>query len=154
MTKKENIEKFLKTVKDDSGNWLEEARYRRKNRAWLRKSQRIAIRVLSTLRERGMQQKELAEQLNVSPQQVSKIVKGKENLTLETISKLEQVLDITLFEVPEYHTEIEVPANPPQSLNVTDRETTRFKANMKWSKLQKQQWNQSESTEEPFQKAS
>jgi plasmid maintenance system antidote protein VapI len=85
---------------DDNGSWIEKARYRRDNRSWLRKSQRIAVRVLSVLNEKGMQQKELAEAMDVSPQQVSKIVKGKQNLTLETISKLESVLGVKLFEIP------------------------------------------------------
>lgn len=85
---------------DDKGSWLEKARYRRENRSWLRKSQRIAVRVLSVLNEKGMQQKELAEAMGVTPQQVSKIVKGKENLSLKTISKIETVLGVKLFEVP------------------------------------------------------
>jgi transcriptional regulator with XRE-family HTH domain len=46
-----------------------------------------------------MSQKELAERIGVSPQQVSKIVKGNENLTLETISKLEAALGVPLIEV-------------------------------------------------------
>ncbi|MCH8549798.1 MAG: helix-turn-helix transcriptional regulator [Balneolaceae bacterium] len=108
MKKKERIEKFLKTVENDTGSWLEEARYRKENRAWLRKSQRIAIRILSVLDEKGMQQKELAEAMDVSPQQVSKIVKGKQNLTLETISKLEAVLGVILFEMPVSQFEIKV----------------------------------------------
>ena len=35
--------------------------------------------------------------IGVSPQYVNKIVKGKENLTLDTISKLEQALGIKLI---------------------------------------------------------
>jgi len=105
--KKKNIKEFLETIENDKGSWLEEARYRRENRTWLRKSQRIAIRILQTLDEKNMQQKELAEAMGVSPQQVSKIVKGKQNLTLETISKLESVLGVKLFEVPDLQFEIE-----------------------------------------------
>lgn len=86
-------------VKDGSG-WLEDAKYRKVNRAWLRKSQSIALRILNTLDDKGMQQKELANLMDVSPQQISKIVKGQQNLTLETISKLEKVLGIVLFEIP------------------------------------------------------
>jgi len=100
MNKKKKIEDFIANIEDDNGQWLEKARYRRANRGWLRKSQKIAIRVLSVLDEKDMQQKELAEAMEVSPQQVSKIVKGKQNLTLQTISKLEQVLGISLIEVP------------------------------------------------------
>lgn len=100
MDKKKKLQNFLKNVEDDGGKWLQKARYRRKNRAWLRKSQQVALKVLQTLDEKEMQQKELAEVMDVSPQQISKIVKGKQNLTLQTISKLEQVLGISLFDVP------------------------------------------------------
>jgi len=100
MNKKEKREQFLNSIEDDNGSWLKKARSRRENRAWLRKSQRIAVRILSVLDEKGIQQKELAEAMDVSPQQVSKIVKGKQNLTLETISKLEAVIGVSLFEVP------------------------------------------------------
>lgn len=99
---------FLAGIEDSKGNWLEEAKYRRENRVWLRKSQRIAVRILSVLNEKGMQQKDLAEAMDVSPQQISKIVKGKQNLTLETISKLETVLEVKLFEVPVPHVEMNV----------------------------------------------
>ncbi|HLR25298.1 MAG TPA: helix-turn-helix transcriptional regulator [Fodinibius sp.] len=102
MNKKEKIEGFLANVEDDGGQWIKKARYRRANHGWLRKSQEVAIKVLQTLDEKDMQQKELAEAMDVSPQQVSKIVKGKQNLALQTITKLEQVLGISLFEVPQY----------------------------------------------------
>jgi len=91
--------KIAEIAEKDKTKWLEKAKYRRENREWLLKSKRIALRVLGVLKERGMQQKELAEQLGVSQQQVSKIVKGKENLTLETISKLEKALNISLVEI-------------------------------------------------------
>jgi len=98
-----NIRKKIEEIAvDDTGGWREKARYRRENRDWLRKSKKIAVHILSALDEKGMQQKQLAEAMGVSPQQVSKIVNGKQNLTLETISKLERVLDIQLFEVPNY----------------------------------------------------
>ena len=49
--------------------------------------------------EQGILQKELALRMDVSPQYVSKIVKGKENLSLETIWKIEEALGITLISV-------------------------------------------------------
>ncbi|PLX14061.1 MAG: hypothetical protein C0594_00540 [Marinilabiliales bacterium] len=49
-----------------------------------------------------MTQRRLAEEMGVSPQYINKVVKGKENLTLETISKIESVLGITLIEIPTY----------------------------------------------------
>ena len=45
----------------------------------------------------GLTQKELAERMGCSQQYVSLILKGKENLTLETIAKLETALDFELF---------------------------------------------------------
>jgi DNA-binding Xre family transcriptional regulator len=99
MEKSENLKNFLKLVSDDKSNLLEKLRWRIANQDWLKKSGAIALRVLTTLKEKNMSQKTLAEIMNVSPQQVNKIVKGSENLTLETITKLEQALDIQLINV-------------------------------------------------------
>ena len=56
---------------------------------------------MRTLRAKNVSQKELAEKIGVSPQQVSKILRGNENLTLETIAKLEAALGVVLFVIPE-----------------------------------------------------
>lgn len=92
-------EKLAKLISTEPSGWMEEAIERAENRAWLKRSQGIAIKVLRTLREKGLSQKDLAASLSVSAQQVNKIVKGGENLTLETISKLENALGIQLIEV-------------------------------------------------------
>ena len=60
-------------------------------------SQKIAIKVLMKLNELGWSQKDLAAKMEVSPQQVNKIVSGKENLTLETQEKLQCILDIPVL---------------------------------------------------------
>ena len=91
-----NIDKLNKLASNKS-NWLEKAKDRQKNKEWLKHSQKIAIKVLRTLREKNIKQKQLAEMIGVSPQYVNKIVKGKENLTLDTISKLEQALETKLI---------------------------------------------------------
>lgn len=91
-----HIDKLNNLASGDS-EWLGEAKYRQKNAAWLRHSQKIAISVLRTMRMKGIKQKELAVMINVSPQQINKIVKGNGNLTLETISKLEHALGISLI---------------------------------------------------------
>ncbi len=49
-----------------------------------------------------MSQKDLADRIDVSPQYINKIVKGKENLSLVTICKIERVLGVTLIEIPAY----------------------------------------------------
>ena len=45
----------------------------------------------------GLTQKSLAEQMNCTQQYISKILKGKENMSLETLSKLENALKINLI---------------------------------------------------------
>ena len=95
-------EKLNNLASNESSKWVEKAEWRVANAGWLDKSAKIAIKVLRTIRAIGLSQKDLAENLGVSPQQVSKILKGKENLTLETIDKLEKVLNISLIELPYY----------------------------------------------------
>ena len=77
-------------------DWREKAQWRRENRRWLRYSGFIALTVMHRLEELKMSQKELAEKMNCSPQYVSKLLKGSENLTLDTISKLEECLNLDL----------------------------------------------------------
>ena len=76
--------------------WREEAEWRRTNRSWLRYSQYIAIQMLSRMEELKITQSTLAERMGCSQQYISKILKGKENLCLETIAKIESALDIDL----------------------------------------------------------
>lgn len=88
-----------------SGYSAGRARYQdRKTMPWLRAySAKIARRVLAAIEDReDLNQAKLAEALGVSPQQVSKIVQGKENLTLETIYKLSQALKVELISFPDY----------------------------------------------------
>jgi len=91
-----NIDKLNALASKDS-KWLKEAEERQENKNWLRHSQKIAIKVLRTIRELGMTQKELAAKMGVSAQMVNKMVKGKENFTLQTIAKLEEALEVYLI---------------------------------------------------------
>ena len=54
----------------------------------------ISIQVYNRIKELGLTQKELAEKLGVSKSYVSQILKGKSNMTIETIIKLGTVLDL------------------------------------------------------------
>jgi transcriptional regulator with XRE-family HTH domain len=62
-----------------------------------------------------MTQRKLAEEMGVSPQYINKVIKGKENLTLETISKIESVLGIILIEIPSFETSQVIPVNFSES---------------------------------------
>lgn len=92
-----NKEKFQSLISKEKSNTVSRNSDRIKNRARLRESQDIALKVLNKLNDLGWSQRKLAEELNVTPQQVNKIVKGKENLTLETQVKLQQVLNIPIL---------------------------------------------------------
>ena len=92
-----NKEKFLALVSKEDTAILEQVKQRIKNRAMLRESQKIAIKVLLKLDELGWSQRKLAEKMGVTPQHINKIVSGKENLTIETQIKLQEILDIPIL---------------------------------------------------------
>lgn len=95
---KEKTLAFLEAHKSEKpSTWREEAEWRRDNWSWLRHSQRIAVKVLLRMRELKLTQKALAERMGCTQQYVSKIVKGKENMSLDTLSKLEDALGICLI---------------------------------------------------------
>lgn len=89
---------FLESHKSDTpSKWRQEAEWRRANASWLRHSQRIAVKVLLRMRELHLTQTALAERMSCTQQYVSKILKGTENLSLETLTKLENILQISLI---------------------------------------------------------
>jgi len=87
----------MKLVSDEKTDTIARNRERIKNREMLRESQKIALKVLLKLDEMKMTQKDLASKMSVSPQQVNKIVSGKENLTIETQIQLQNILDIPVL---------------------------------------------------------
>lgn len=91
------IEFMMKNQSDTPGKWREEAEYRRKNGRWLLYSAMICLRVKARMEETGMTQVVLAEKLGCTQQHVSMLLKGKNNLTLETIAKFEEALDFDII---------------------------------------------------------
>ena len=89
----------MQVAKPVSENVKAEAAFRKENKEWLRKSAKIALAVRRALRLQGMSQQDLAAKMGLSPQYVGRILKGQENLTLETISKLEAAIDMPLVRV-------------------------------------------------------
>lgn len=94
-----NKEKFLNLVSKEETKTLERAKARIARRSYTRYSKKIALSILIRLDELQWKQKDLAEKMEVSPQQVNKWVKGNENFTLDTLAKLNQVLDVELISV-------------------------------------------------------
>ena len=95
---KKKTQDFLEAHKSETpSTWREDAEWRRDNWSWLRHSQKIAVKVLLQMKQEGLTQKALAERMNCTQQYVSKILKGKENMSLDTLSKLEDALSIKLI---------------------------------------------------------
>lgn len=95
MSKTEEKLKNLAT-ENPASNWKEKVEYRSQNKAWIKKSTRISLRILDALDDMKWNQTDLAKALGVSRQQVNKMVKGPNDFQLSTITKLEEVLGIQL----------------------------------------------------------
>lgn len=91
------VEKLKEHASTTPSKWREEAEYRRANKTWLRYSQHIALLMLDKMDMLGMNRKQLAEKMNCSPQYISKVLKGQENLSLETLSKIEMALGVSII---------------------------------------------------------
>lgn len=91
------ISKLYQYKSATPSKWREEAEFRQKNKRWLRYSQQVAMLMLDKMDELNWTQKVLAEKMSCSQQYVSKVLKGSENLSLETICKIEDTLDIRLL---------------------------------------------------------
>ena len=78
-------------------NWRKEAEERQVNKEWLRYSQMIAMKMLDRMEELGLTQKMLAERMGCSQQYVSKVLRGRENLSLETLCKIENALNLQII---------------------------------------------------------
>ncbi len=76
--------------------WREKAMERHANKEWLRYSERIAMMMLDKMEELGITQESEAERMGCSQQHISRVLKGSENLSLETIFKIESALERSL----------------------------------------------------------
>lgn len=88
-------------VSKTPSKWIEESNKRFEDKEGLRYSQQVAVRILRTLREKKLSQKDLADLLKVTPQTVNKWVKGSENIGLFTIGRIDKVLNVKLMHVYE-----------------------------------------------------
>ena len=80
-------------------NALEEVKNIMENKRedWVCHSQAIAATMSDRMEELGMTQRVLAEKMNCTQQYVSKVLKGRENLSLETLCKIENALGIKIL---------------------------------------------------------
>lgn len=92
-------EKLAQIARQRSETARIDAESRKKNRDWLRISQEIALGLHYYLRTSGMTQRDMADKMGVSAMYVGKLLKGGENMTLETICKIQRVIGVDLISV-------------------------------------------------------
>lgn len=131
--KTENLENFKKLVSNENSGWLDKFLHFKANKKWLDNSSKVAVNVLEALGEKKMSQKDLAKKMNVSAQQINKIVRGKQNLTFDTVGKLENALGITLMEIIDFKSVNNIKANATQIKAVQKTNTEKLAVNNSFS---------------------
>lgn len=79
-------------VKERSEEAIQKAQARKTNKEWLRMSQDIALFLRYYLRKMNMTQKDFAEKMGVSPAYVGVLLKGQENVKLESVCEILKVI--------------------------------------------------------------
>lgn len=88
--------KFLESHEDKvPSRFTEEAAWRKENASWLRWSRQLAITLIGYMQDNGMKRADLASKLGVTPQYVSKLLSGTENLSFKSIANIEDRLGIS-----------------------------------------------------------
>lgn len=91
---------FLEAHKSETpSSFLDEEMWRRENASWLRWSRQLAVILIGYMQDNGMKRTDLASKLGVSPQYVSKLLSGTENLSFKSIANIEDKLGITCLSV-------------------------------------------------------
>lgn len=94
------IDRLSRYQSDEPSDWrVEEERVRyAKSKGWLPYSRKIAIKVAVAMKQQGLSRQDVADRMGCSPQYISKLLKGTGNLSLETICKLEDALNIAILQ--------------------------------------------------------
>ena len=88
---------------ETQSKYLQNAKFRIENKKWLSYSSNIALRVLAALeKNEHITNESLAQMIGVSTEYMYKILKGQENLSLETIAKLSESLNVELIAFPKF----------------------------------------------------
>lgn len=100
MTQEEAIARLSRYQTNEPSKWREkeEKRRRAKEEGWLRYSRRIAIKIAMAMKQQNISRQDLAERMGCSPQYISRLLKGEENFSLETICKLENALNVPILQ--------------------------------------------------------
>lgn len=100
MTREEAIARLSRYQTNEPSKWREEEKKRRraKEDGWLRYSRKIAIKIAMAMKQQNISRQELADRMGCSPQYISRLLKGEENFSLETICKLENALNVAILQ--------------------------------------------------------
>ncbi len=79
---------------DKPSRFCENAQWRKDNESWLKWSRQVALALIDYMQENGLKRSELAERLGVSPQYVSKLLSGTENLSFKSVANIDDKLGI------------------------------------------------------------
>lgn len=96
---KNNLSKLSSAI---PSNWMDDINDMQEN-LWMDYSSEIARRIYSLIKDdKKLNQEKLANAIGAKPQYISRILKGKENLTLKTIYRLSKALNYQLITFPDY----------------------------------------------------
>jgi ribosome-binding protein aMBF1 (putative translation factor) len=100
MTQEEAIARLSRYQSDEPSKWHEEEekRHHAKASGWLQYSRRIAIKIAVAMKRQNLSRQDVADRMGCSPQYISRLLKGEENFSLETICKLEDALNIAILQ--------------------------------------------------------
>ena len=100
MTQEEAIARLSRYQTNEPSKWheKEEERRRAKEEGWLRYSRRIAIKIAMAMKQQNITRQDLSERMGCSPHYISRLLKGEENFSLETICKLENALNVPILQ--------------------------------------------------------
>ncbi len=78
--------------------FVENALNHQTEESWQRWSRQIALLLIDYMQGNALSRTDLATRLGVSPQYVSRLLSGKENLSFKSVAQIEERLGITCME--------------------------------------------------------
>lgn len=79
--------------------FIEDAAWRKENASWLRWSRQLAVTLIGYMQDHNMKRADLASKLGVTPQYVSRLLSGNENLSFKSIANIEDKLGISCLAI-------------------------------------------------------
>lgn len=101
MNEKKKIEKFEGLISDKESHFIQESKAIIQEEEWLVASAGVIFMLLDFMESQTprMKKVQLAKHLDVSAQYVGKLLRGEENLTLQTMSKIAHVMGMSLSDL-------------------------------------------------------